>query len=314
MEMYTCGSCGYDVSDHPQGICPNCKVDLSGIRCLGCSNSGPKKVFVDNDNRCPKCGALVYIPEGPTTALVKTDSTNPIVVANTAIMVWPLLMYFTGFFFLAAANSVLFMSYGSISEFDAVTILFLIVFSLCVMVFNIIIIGQAVASAAVNVFDISNQNKVIAGIYAMILMLFGLTGHAYLSEGANIQTAVPLILVLLLSWGGAIIVTGWFGSRARADMEALQAQTVVDTSVMDTYTGIYDETKGLNTLKFDVVYGNLCVGVPDADYLTKTIALGHNRFELEESDGYVFTFVDGVDHDLIAGDGQVTRYYQRIGS
>ena len=229
MELYTCVNCGYDVGGNPSGVCPNCKVDLSGISCLGCAYSGPRKIFTTNNNKCPKCGALLHIPDGPAPSLVKINSARPVVlsISNGAITVWPLLMYFTGILFLIAANAVLFMSYDLEIESKVTYFLIMIAFSLGVIALNTVIIGGLVASIAEDLFSHFNQKIIIAIIYLASLVLICITGYLFLYIDIGTKTTLTAMPVIFLSWGGSIGFTVWLRTRSVDEIDALQAQVSV---------------------------------------------------------------------------------------
>ena len=56
--MYRCSNCGVTMSQ-PLDRCPSCHVLLAGVKCQSCGYLGGKTEFVNNNNRCPKCGSPV---------------------------------------------------------------------------------------------------------------------------------------------------------------------------------------------------------------------------------------------------------------
>ena len=54
--MYRCSNCGTTMIE-PLARCPNCNVSLWGVKCTSCGFIGEKKVFIENNHRCPKCNA-----------------------------------------------------------------------------------------------------------------------------------------------------------------------------------------------------------------------------------------------------------------
>lgn len=56
--MYKCSNCGATMSQ-PLDQCPSCHVLLSGVKCQSCQYIGGKTEFINNNNRCPKCGSHV---------------------------------------------------------------------------------------------------------------------------------------------------------------------------------------------------------------------------------------------------------------
>lgn len=58
--MYKCSNCGATM-EYPHNRCPSCHVLLSGVRCEGCGYTDTKHVFIENKNRCPKCGSVVNV-------------------------------------------------------------------------------------------------------------------------------------------------------------------------------------------------------------------------------------------------------------
>ena len=307
MELYTCDGCGFDLGSNLLSSCPNCHANLVGINCLGCAYSGPREVFTEN--KCPKCGALVHITSDSIRTLARTDTANPVIlsISDGVITVWPLLMYGITFSFLVAANVVLFMSYhlGAGAAFVSI----MLVASLGVVALNSVVVGGLVVSIGKDVLQTFNQKKVFSAVYLSLLILIFLTGYMFIFLGLEVQTLFPAFSVMSLSWVGSFAFTLWLYSRT--DSHELDSQVITDTSLVEKYVGIYNETRGVNTLEFEVLHGNLYVGIHEAGHLSKTIALDDNKFGLVEDNDYIFTFVDSGDHDLVAGDGDIIHFYQR---
>jgi hypothetical protein len=308
MELYTCHGCGFDLGSNLLSSCPNCHTNLIGINCLGCSYSGPREVFTKN--KCPKCGALVHITSDSIRSLAKTDTANPVVlsISDGVITVWPLLMYGITSSFLIAANVVLFMSFNLGA--GAVFVSFMLVASLAVVALNSVVVGGLVVSIGKDVLQSFNQKKVFSAVYLSLLMLILITGYLFIYLGFKGQAFFPAFTVMSLSWIGSFAFTLWLHSRTNLRDDS---QVITDTSLIEQYVGIYNETGGVNTLEFEVLHGNLCVGIHEAGHLSKTIVLDDNKFGLVEDNDYIFTFVDSGDHDLVAGDGDIIHFYQRTG-
>ncbi len=314
MQSFICMNCGFDVGDNPLGICPSCSTDLSVIDCLACSYSGPRRFFIRNDEKCPECSARVHIPEGPGISLVKTESARPTVlsISNGVIKIWPVLMYLIASSFLIAANTVLFMMFSLQIELTPLYLLFMVASTIAVIGLNIAIFGGLIAAIAKEMFYFSNQKRVIAVIYFTFLVTTCITGYLFMLLDVNVKDILPALSILLISLAGSMAFTTKLINHAIQESEALQAQSGVDKKVMDLYAGTYDETRGVNSLEFKVVYGDLCVGVPEDGHLTKTNAIDINKFEHAEDKELIFTFVEDEDYDLVAGMGELTRYYQRV--
>lgn len=65
--MYKCSNCGATMSQ-PLDRCPSCRVLLSGVKCEACGYIGGKTEFINNNNRCPKCNTVAYIPSASHTS------------------------------------------------------------------------------------------------------------------------------------------------------------------------------------------------------------------------------------------------------
>jgi hypothetical protein len=62
--MYRCERCGGTfASFKTPGQCPVCR-GWASVRCDGCGYTAHANEFINNDNRCPKCGALVSVGGG----------------------------------------------------------------------------------------------------------------------------------------------------------------------------------------------------------------------------------------------------------
>ncbi len=62
--MYRCETCGTIFAHFKTpGKCPHCGVWAS-VRCNTCRYTAPAQAFIDNGDRCPKCGAVVQVPGG----------------------------------------------------------------------------------------------------------------------------------------------------------------------------------------------------------------------------------------------------------
>jgi hypothetical protein len=75
--LYLCEKClgtfeRFDVA----GQCPRCGV-WACVRCKNCSFTAHANEFINNGNRCPKCGAVVHIPGAPVelTAIETVEAT-----------------------------------------------------------------------------------------------------------------------------------------------------------------------------------------------------------------------------------------------
>jgi len=61
MTTYTCGRCGGTVSKSTK-TCPHCFAHLAYIKCQSCGFTGSESDFYND--RCPKCGSVVYTGGG----------------------------------------------------------------------------------------------------------------------------------------------------------------------------------------------------------------------------------------------------------
>lgn len=62
--MYQCERCGQAFARFKTpGQCPHCGVWAS-VRCNACRYTDAAQVFIDNGDRCPKCGSAVHVPGG----------------------------------------------------------------------------------------------------------------------------------------------------------------------------------------------------------------------------------------------------------
>jgi DNA-directed RNA polymerase subunit RPC12/RpoP len=69
--MYKCERCGRTFEHFKTpGKCPLCGVWAS-VRCAACGHTDGANVFINNNNRCPKCGVYVPGPAGSTASPVK---------------------------------------------------------------------------------------------------------------------------------------------------------------------------------------------------------------------------------------------------
>ncbi|HIL96395.1 MAG TPA: hypothetical protein EYG51_10815 [Pseudomonadales bacterium] len=84
----------------------------------------------------------------------------------------------------------------------------------------------------------------------------------------------------------------------------------VDVSSLDKFVGTY-ESSGFTTLTFEVKEGDLWISTSEVSSL-RTVAISSSRFELLEFTGFNYYFVTDPNHDLVAMDGQITRYYKRV--
>jgi len=218
-------------------------------------------------------------------------------------------MYGIAFSFLIAANVVLFMSFSLGA--GAVFVSIMLVASLLVVALNSVVVGGLVVSIGADVLQSFNQKKVFAAVYLSLLTFIFITGYLFIFLGFEGRTIFPALSVISLSWIGSFTFTLWLYTRTGS--HELDSQAITDTFLVEQYVGIYNETRGVNTLEFEILHGNLCVGVRDAGRLSRTIALDDNRFKLAEDNDYIFTFVDSGDHDLVAGDGDIIHYYRRTG-
>ena len=86
-------------------------------------------------------------------------------------------------------------------------------------------------------------------------------------------------------------------------------QAKIDLSDLERYSGTYN-AKGFLPLRFSVIEGTLQIAFRGTQL--RTFAVDENRFELENTKGFSYTFVEAEDFDLIAIRGQVSRYYSKV--
>jgi rubrerythrin len=69
--MYLCERChGTFASFTTPGQCPLCGT-WAHVQCQGCRYTAHANEFINNNDRCPKCGSIVSVPGG-------SDSASPV--------------------------------------------------------------------------------------------------------------------------------------------------------------------------------------------------------------------------------------------
>ncbi len=72
--MYRCEKCGGTFAHFKTlGQCPLCGVWAS-VKCSGCGHIAQAKEFIDNGDKCTKCGAKVPMPGGSTECFIANRS------------------------------------------------------------------------------------------------------------------------------------------------------------------------------------------------------------------------------------------------
>ena len=88
--MYICGNCHRNFARFKTaGQCPLCGV-WAEVRCTGCGYVASAQVFINNSNRCPRCGKLVAVDAAGSSWLSElqgpTGSYEPSVKAQFVII------------------------------------------------------------------------------------------------------------------------------------------------------------------------------------------------------------------------------------
>ncbi len=102
-------------------------------------------------------------------------------------------------------------------------------------------------------------------------------------------------------------------TRTEAEANAVLARRVdLDPAVIDDYVGVYDAAGFV--VEFSRRGAELWIEVPQLRYQGRTVAIAENQFELLDTKGYQFRFMEPGAHeyDLELTNGQIVTHYRRI--